>query len=102
MDESNKVVILKIILILLILLLLFPCYLAMYGIFFALTDGGPHSHEGFTGAGLIAFNSGIVWFPQLVLVYMFRNQLNNIFKLVSIAPFLVLFVCFLVSISQSV
>lgn len=98
MKDESKALAAKIILGLLSILLLFPCYLALSGVYFGLTDNGPYSHEGFIGAGLISFNSGIVWLPLLIFLYIARKLLSNRFTTLCLTPVFILLFCFLIAV----
>ncbi len=87
----------KVILSILSLILLYPCYLALGGVYHALTIDSPTSHEGFIGAGLVFINAGIVWIPYLIFLCVTRKDTSTKFKLICSIPFLILVCCFVVS-----
>ncbi|KID56538.1 hypothetical protein JF50_11375 [Pseudoalteromonas luteoviolacea] len=96
-DRSIKLTA-KVILVILCIILLIPAGFSIYGIYFALTDNGPNSHEGYIGAGLVSFWSGLIWAPYLFILYKSKSYTRKNFKLICSIPVVVLVLCFLIAI----
>jgi len=97
MEGYGSVIGSKVILSILSIILLFPCFMAVRGIYFALTVDSPTSHEGFILAGLLAINSVIIWLPYLIYLYISRKDTSKQFKLICSIPFFILVFCFFIA-----
>lgn len=90
--KEKKILNWNLALIALALLMLFPLYLSINAAVYYSDSSNTNNNEGLLVIGYATIYSIFIWFPYLLILFLSRRETNLNAKLISIIPFVAMFV----------